>query len=541
MKKYFKKLSLFLFGFVAMFGLVFAAENPDAITIEIKESLNVWETTDFTIAAMKNWEVFKEFSGMVFFWLRDSNWNMVDDDLFTVPNGGRYQFVATDQWKKTFSKWLEIKKAWTYTLEIDPIEWWKWEITLIVAWGARADSLESVLITYPVNASTETKSYVTVMWSCEKLKNSPVVIYLNNRPTSSGYTDARWNFNVFVPDLLSGNNEIQAKIVDINNVVLWESAVISVKYQSPQDGVFKSMEILPSKEAKQWDKMVFNVNTDDWVTSAQLIFSNGLKYSMDRIWQWLFSKELVTTFSGNIDVSVSLVENSNEKIYENIEAISVKENIAISNIKFTSTGVDGTQVVVSRDTIGSVPRYQINYGTWKTNLENSVTISSSTVLINNLKKDTSYFFQIIPMDLESHNSGDPSEIVEYHPAALSCIVKWIKVKKEQIWDNYYLVRDPVENITSYEVYRSDWADMTDARLVWSLTGTRFQYLFNPDAQKDEYAYYQVQALCPDGTNIIVDKAQKVKVWPVENMLLIIVISIFAYSIYRLHRLSEKEL
>jgi hypothetical protein len=152
-----------------------------------------------------------------------------------------------------------------------------------------------------------------------------------------------------------------------------------------------------------------------------------------------------------------------------------------------------------------------------------------------------YFFQIIPMDAESHNSWDPSEIVEYHPADLSCVVKWIKVRKEQIWDNYYLVRDPVENVTSYEVYKSDWADMTDARLVWNLTWTRFQYLFDKDAKKDEYAYYQVQAICLDWTSVIVDKAQKVKVWPVENMLLIIIISIFVYSLYKLHKISDEQI
>jgi hypothetical protein len=52
-----------------------------------------------------------------------------------------------------------------------------------------------------------------------------------------------------------------------------------------------------------------------------------------------------------VNISVSLIENSNEKIYENVDSISVEENNAITNIKFTSTGIDGTQVVVSWETI----------------------------------------------------------------------------------------------------------------------------------------------------------------------------------------------
>ncbi|MBO4517013.1 hypothetical protein J5751_06400 [bacterium] len=45
------------------------------------------------------------------------------------------------------------------------------------------------------------------------------------------------------------------------------------------------------------------------------------------------------------------MQNLNEKIYENVSSIFVQENNAITNIKFTSTGIDGSQVIVSRETI----------------------------------------------------------------------------------------------------------------------------------------------------------------------------------------------
>lgn len=530
--------------FATILWFWFAADKVDNFSIEVEETFKIWESTDFSITAVKDGEVFKEYSGMIFIWIKESNWNYLDDAYYEVSNGWRYQFLDVDQWQKTFSKWLKITKAWTYILQIeDPSDWWKWEATIIVQWDTQSSSTENITISYPISSSVESKSFLNVLWSCEKLKNSPVILYLNGKIANSWYTDNKWNFSVLVWDFLSGENEIQAKIVDINNVVLWESPVISITYQSVQEGMLKSIEILPSREVKQWDKMNFNVGTDDSVSSAQLVFSNGLKYSMDRIWQWLFTKEISTaTFFGNIDVSVSLVENWNEKVYENKDVFSVQEYIWISNIKFAASWVDGSQVIVSWETIWSIEKFVVNYGTNKDNLANSETVSSSTVLINNLQKDTSYYFQIVPIDTsDSHKIWEASEIVEYHPAALSCVVKWIKVTTEQIWDNYYLVWDPVENAISYEVYKSDWADMTDARLVWSLTGTRFQYLFDKDSKKDEYAFYQVQAICPDWNNVVVDKAQKVKVWPVENLLLIIIISIFVYSLYRLHKISNKEI
>lgn len=542
MKNIFKKL-ISLGIFISLLWFSFAADKVDNFSIEINETFKIWESTDFSIIAVKSGEIFKEYSGMIFIWIKESNGNYLDDAYYEVSNGWRYQFVDTDQWQKTFSKWLKITKAWTYILQIeDPSDWWKWEATIIVQGDTQNQDTENITISYPISSSVESKSHLDVLWSCEKLKNSPVIIYLNGEIANSWHTDNKWDFSIFVWDLASGDNEIQAKIVDVNNVLLWESPVISVTYRPQQEGMFKSIEILPSKTVKQWDKMNFNVTTDDSISSAQLILSNGLKYSMDRIWQWLFTKEISTaTFFGNINVSVSLMENWNEKVYENKDSFSVQEYIWISNIKFASTWVDGSQVIVSREVVWSIEKFMVNYGVDKENLAHSETVSSSTVLINNLQKDTSYFFQIIPIDTsDSHKIWEASEIVEYHPAALSCVVKWIKVTTEQIWDNYYLVWDPVENAISYEVYKSDRADMTDARLVWNLTGTRFQYLYDKDAIKDEYAFYQVQAICPDWNNVIVDKAQKVKVWPVENLLLIVIISIFVYSLFRLHKISDKE-
>lgn len=539
MIKFLKKLVAWIIPFALAISCVFA-DIPDSLSITMEEKMTISEAVDFTVTAIKDWEQLKEYTWTVYFEIYDINWNPLDPDLSTLPTNWWYDFVETDQWKKTFSKWLWIKKSGTYTLLARDLfnDYVVWKMVIEVSGGEWTSSTEIINITYPSNWSTETKPYATVMWTCEKLKNSPVVIYLNDKAVGSGYTDGGWTFEIHAEELVSWDNEIQAKIIGVNWDVLWESPVVTVKYQVSNIGNF-NLEILPSKQVKQWDKLVFNLTTEDNVSSAQLLFSNDLKFSMDRKWPWLFSKEMIVTSSGNIYISLSLLENSDEKIYESVDKIFITENISVSNVQFVATWIDGTMVIVSWEGIWDIPKYQINYGTSKDDLSTSEIVNSSKILVENLNTDTTYFFQIIPMDLESHKSWEPSDIIEYRPASLACVVKWIKVRKEQIWDNYYLIWDPVENAIAYEVYRSDWADMTDSRLVWSLTGTRFQYLFNPDAEKDEYAYYQVEAICPDWKNVIVDKAQKVKVWPIENMLLVIVISIFVYSLYRLNKISDE--
>ena len=540
MTKLFKSLiGVFALAFVSfLWNIVFAA--IDGFYIEIKDTFNVWESVDFTVSAINNWEVFKEYSWLVIFDIYDKNWNSLDSYYYSLSSDGAYQFLDTDQGVKTFSKWLKIDKEWTYRFSAYWLDDTEWSADIVIVWQQWPQSTEVIDISYPADGSVESKNYVTVVWTCEKLKNSPIIIYVNGKVAGSGNTDAKWNFSIHTPNLVSWDNEIQAKIVDINNIVLGESQIIWVKYKTMEDGVYKSMEILPSNEVKQWDKVIFNITTDDSVSSAQLIFSDERQYSMDRVGQGMYSKEIEATTAGDIDVSLSLfVTNADEKIYEKVETLHVQEYVWISNIKFVATGVDWRQVIVSWDTIWEVSKYQINYWTGKENLDSSITVSSSNILIENLDTETTYYFQIVPQDNEAHTSWDPSDIVEYRAEALSCVVKWIKVKTERIWDNYYLVRDPVENAIAYEVYRSDWADMTDSRLVWSLTGTRFQYLYNPDATTDEYAFYQVQALCPDWKTLVVDQAQKVKVWPMENILLVIIISIFIYSLYRLNRISDE--
>lgn len=521
------------------------AQDDLSFLVELEPTtLNVWEAVDFKVTAMKNWEIFKDYSWDILFYIE---WASTND--YTVPWWWLYTFKSTDQWSIVFSKWLTVNRVWSFLFQVSDIkdDSMIWEIAIMVWDSETWQSVSKINIESPTANTKESKNSTIVIWSCSDLKNSPIVVFVNDKQVSSWYTDSKWNFNVFVDGLKTWDNKLQVKIVDINNIVLWESDILTINYTAPEDDFFKSLEILTTDnkkittntKLKQWEKIIFNLQTADTVTSAAILFSNGTKFSMDRLSQWSFTKELVTTFYGTLDISLELVEWMDTKDYKNISTIIIEQNTSISNIKFTATGVEWTDVVVSWDTIWDVDKYLVNYGTWKDALSNSITVTSAKILVENLQKDVTYYFQISPLDSDSHTSWDPSEIVEYHAASQPCIVKWINVKTEKIWDNYYLVWDPVENVRRYEVYRSDRADMTDSRKVWDLTWTRFQYLYDENATKDEYAYYQVQAICSDGSNVVIDKAQKVKVWPFENTLLVIIISVFVYSIYRLHKFWEE--
>ncbi len=531
----------FLIGTLTLFSLFLwftFAEDPDAFLVQVEPStFGVGESVDVTISAVKNGMIVKDYIWDVFI---EVNWLMPDD--YVVPSDGLYSFLIQDQGIKLFSKWLEIKKSWTYTLKVSDIidEVVMWETTIIVWNWVWIWDIQDVNITSPINGGTEKSESINVMWSSPNLQNSPVEIYLNSIPAGNGYTDAQWNFNIYISWLQDGQNQIQAKISDISDVVLWQSDVIIINYKSLSDGIFNSIEVLPTNALKQWDKWTFNVYTAEEVTSVELKFSNWKTFPLDRLSPGVFNKDIVMTSQGTIDVSLSLIVWWNTKNYDNVANLTIEENNIISDVRFHSVWVDGTSVTVSWNPIGDAPKYKISYGTDRNSLQKTVDVNSTQVLVENIQPETVYYFQILPLDEGLHASGEPSEIVEYNPMEVysSCVVKWIILSSEKIWDKYYLTRWDVENVTKYEVYKSDREDMSDKKKVWEVEEARFEYPFNRYAEQDEYAYYEIQAICSDGTNVTIDEAKKVKVWPFENTILIIIITLFLYSMFRLYRTVE---
>ena len=165
-----------------------------------------------------------------------------------------------------------------------------------------------------------------------------------------------------------------------------------------------------------------------------------------------------------------------------------------------------------------------------------------------------YFFKIQPLNTANIPDGVPSDVLEFtmpiasgtgpnqtalsasgleiapdHPTAAlpTCVVKNIKVSTQKIGNKYYLVRNKVENATKYLVYKSDFADNTDKSFLGETELTRFEYPFDKTSKEDVYAYYSVEA-------------QKVKVGPVEDMMLILTLTMLGYLIYRLYSYRSDE-
>lgn len=512
------------------------AEDPDAFLLQVTPStFGVNEAVDVSITAVKNGQTIKTYVGDVFIEVD----GIANPDDYVVPSDGLWTFLLQDQWVKTYSKGLIIKKTGTYTLKVSDIinENIKWETTIIIWNGSAEWENKSIAVVSPVNGATETREIINVMWSSRELPNSTVSAYLNWLKVAWWLTTSNGDFSLYLSWVQAWENKLQIKIENIQWVVLGQSNIITFNYQAWWDWVFKTIEVSPSSNLKQWDKVDITVKTADDVTSASLTTSDGKAYPLDRIGAWTFTKQIMLLSDGTIYISLSILSAGNQKSYDRVASLNVEENTTVTNIKFFPDSVDGKTVSVQWDSVWLAAKYRIRYGTWADTLDQSVDVSTSEVQLQNLTIGTTYYFQITPLDANSIPTGTPSETVDYKIGSeVKCVVKWIIVNQEQIGNKYYLSWSPVENAEKYLIFKSDFETTQSSQMeqVWESTWTQFEYPFNPNTVNNEYAYYLVQAVCTDGTTVNVDTAKRVQVWPKENMILILLVTLLGYVIYKLY-------
>lgn len=531
-------MGLLATGFVA--NNVHAA-NPDAFVVDVvPSSFNVNEAVDITIKAVTaNGDVVKDYQGDVFIEIE----GIVDTADYTVPSDGLYTFLPEDQWVKLFSKGLTIKKAWTFTIKVSDIinDSIIGQKTIIVGTIQDTTAPDTITLISPVPGGIEKNSIANIIATTPTLPNAPYEIYINNNLVSQGMTNANGDITAYISGITEWDNILQIKILNANNEVIGESQVVSFGYQPIKDGVFIGIKILPIGSIKQWEKASFTVNSSDSVTSAQLKLSDGKSIPMDKKSAWVFTKDVLMDTQGNLQVGVDLIVLWQTKSYTGVATIVVTTGTAIGKIRLYSDSVDKTKLNVTREVIWTAPQYKIDYGTSKDDLNLNTIVPTNEIVIENLDIGDTYYFQITPLDSTGNPSGTPSEITEAKIGeTVSCIVVGITVTGQKIGEKYYLVRNAVNNIDKYIIYRSDFetSEISNMQKVGETTGLMFEYPFNKLAKKDGYAYYLVQGVCKDGTTLNIDSVKKIQTGPAENIMLVILISLFMYTIYKLYGFSK---
>lgn len=557
---------------ITFFGVTFAV-SPDAFQIEVSpSSFAVNQAVDFTIKAIKNKQVMKNYTGMVFMSVdgiaKDSASKLKLTDA-TISNGGILEMGLADQWVKKYTKGLLITKPGNFTVSVadftqDTISW---STTVMVSSDFKAE-VRNIQILSPSAWSEENQSTINVMATADTLPNARVQILLNDALAKETTTDANGLINDTISGLKVGTNVLQIKALSVTNEQVGSSEKLVFTYQGQSDNLLKSFTATPNQNLKVWNKVRFELITEDNVSSAKLIFPDNKEYPLDKEKDGLFSKELMLTQTGSLDVASELSAGPTlSKKYDKMLTLEVADNTQIWEVKIQALTTLAGAIQLDWKVIGwSSPAYAIQYGLTKDDLAGTAITKETTATLSGFTYGKDYFFKIQPLNIQNIADGLPSDVLEFtmpiaswtgpnqtalsasglemapdHPTAAlpTCIVKNIKVSTQKIGNKYYLVRNKIENATKYLVYKSDFADNSDKSFLGETELTRFEYPFDKTSKEDVYAYYTVEALCADGNKAVLTEAQKVKVGPVEDMMLILTLTMLGYLIYRLYSYREE--
>lgn len=557
---------------ITFFGVAFAV-SPDAFQIEVSpSSFAVNQAVDFTIKAIKNKQVMKNYTGMVFMSVdgiaKDSASKLKLTDA-TISNGGILEMGLADQWVKKYTKGLLITKPGNFTVSVadftqDTISW---STTVMVSSDFKAE-VRNIQILSPSAWSEENQSTINVMATADTLPNARVQILLNDALAKETTTDANGLINDTISGLKVGTNVLQIKALSVTNEQVGSSEKLVFTYQGQSDNLLKSFTATPNQNLKVWNKVRFELTTEDNVSSAKLIFPDNKEYPLDKEKDGLFSKELMLTQTGSLDIASDLSAGPTlSKKYDKMLTLEVADNTQIWEVKIQALTILAGAIQLDWKVIGwSSPAYAIQYGLTKDDLAGTAITKETTATLSGFTYGKDYFFKIQPLNIQNIADGLPSDVLEFtmpiaswtgpnqtalsasglemapdHPTAAlpTCVVKNIKVSTQKIGNKYYLVRNKIENATKYLVYKSDFADNSDKSFLGETELTRFEYPFDKTSKEDVYAYYTVEALCADGNKAVLTEAQKVKVGPVEDMMLILTLTMLGYLIYRLYSYREE--
>lgn len=566
-----KVFFVFCSVFLGLFGMTtFAVGSPDSFQLEVNPAtFSVNQPVDFTVKAIKNGQIMKDYEGRLFL---EIEWDNLSHFDYTLPEGGFWEMKLSNQGVKTYSKGLQVKKAGTFVLKVEDLvsDSATGTITIIVSSDDQLN-LKNIQLLSPLQNGTETESSMSVMANAPELSNSRIQVYLNDLMVKEAMTDTNGLFNETIPLQKAWTNVLELKAVGLNNQIVGLSDKRTFLYQPLSDNLFKSITMTPNQNLKIWDKVRFEVFTDERVSSAKLLFSWGQEYPLDKEKDGLFTKNVTLTTTGEIIVNAEFIASELTKKYDKVLSFSVRDHIRIGEVRISlNPNLAGTLDLSWVTLGGESSDYAVKYWLEKDQLIATAFTKKPQATLSGFSYGKSYFFQVLATTPEHVPEGLPSQVIQFDMPILSgtaatvdpltsgglpsdpadpadpdshdvavldkplCVVKNIQFSTKKIWNKHYLVRNKVANVEKYLIYRSEYEDGSDRQFVGESLVPRYEYPFDNTAEEDIYAYYDVEAICNDGEQLILTKAEKVKVGPFEDMLMILACTFLIYLMYRLY-------
>ena len=554
----------FILGIVVLLSLSFwflFAQNisPDSITISVKDPIIMWEATNLKITVMKNWTPMTSYDGSIRIVLTEQDWTSLKLNDYTVPNRWTYTFLPSDLWEKEFQRWLEIKKEWTFYIEISDLNenWDKilWKQLIHVIRNDSTSEVKDIDIYYPLPNTELVGDKVEIIAMADEIPNSEAIVYIDDNIVWNTMLDSNWSINYSIWNITPWQHTLSIEIPNLEWDIIWKSDKIPFTISTATE---ESIEVTinPEKWLLVWDMINIFVHTDDMVESVKLKLSDRPENEsiiMNKIWVWQFSQnvQLIKSWEISLSFETSLFNNTVTHTHNQYKTISVSDVPFISkiNIETDSKLQSGT---ISWETANDdiVSSYLVDWRiewsslSWK----RRSTKDDPTCPFSDIPYDTLIKFNITPYRDDQTRHWSASETTWFlisssktEPTIIlwpSCPIQKVSTRTEKIWNNYYLIRDKAEWVTKYIIYSSSTPDWKDKVKVYETKDTSYEYPFDHKAKDDIFMYFRIVWICDSWDEIELTWATKIQVWPGENFFLLMCLTLLIYSGIKLFRQTE---
>lgn len=579
-----KKFALGILAFIWLgFWTIFAQNVPDSAEISVKDPIIVWEATNLKITMMKNWSKMTNYNGTIWIEITEENWMPLQNSNYTLPNLWTYKFLPSDLWEKEFQKWLEIKKEWTFYIEVSELheeddEKILWKQIIHVVQNNSNNNTKNINISYPIpNATLWDK--VEIIATASEIPNSKAIIYIDWKEIASANVWSNWSINYTIWNITQWSHTLSIEIPDINWNIIWKSDTIYFNVSPNGDDGIKSVTVQPENWLTIWDAPTITVNTDEMIESVKMTLSDrpdSESVIMNKIWIGQFAQNvfLVGTWEIKLSFTTSSSNNTINKSYPNYKIILVSDSPSVDNIQ-VNTDVETKTAEISREISDNsvAASYLIDWrAEWSKTLSWKDRTESPNFKFRDVPYDTVINLTITPYRNRQTNHWAASKTIQFvisknqtcwnwtcdnwesHELCPqdcqwtwwttiilwpSCPAQTISTHTEKIWNSYYLIRDKAENVKKYIIYSSSSPDWKDKVKVYETTDTSYEYPFDHTSKEDVFMYFRVVWICDDWEEIELTWATKVQVWPAENFFLLICLTFLIYFWIKLFRHTEE--
>ena len=414
---------------------VFAAWATRFDVVIDPDTIVVWEYADITIKAVDDqWNVVQEFWASwdtedIEIWVE---WFGFKDPNVELPWWWLYFFKPADQWIKVFSKGLSIKTPGKFTVKVADlfadVSWLEWEATITVKEEWSWVDLWSLEVVAPLSWSVLTDERVTVQ-AKTSLPNSPIVMYVDWEKVQEWLSDQQWWVTMYISWIKKGEHTLLVNAVDLWWNIIATSEDIPFSYD-PIDhwSLFVWLEILPSNNVLEWDKVTVKVTTAEIVDSVSLTIWDGDPLATTK-WdkKWTFVKDLLMEDSWVYPVDLWITVDWSTTTQQDVDTITVSKDIKKILTLTYDSDIANNKVDLVWTYTWRVDFFKLEYGMQRENLDLSLTssIPNGKILLTDPTKER--YAQVYPVDSEGNVIWDPSDIIRIDPLRDPTPVCWNKV------------------------------------------------------------------------------------------------------------------